>query len=114
MAVALWLALQAASPAPPAGAAPVDFDLADVPEAAPGLRRTCRGADSDEIVVCGQRRRGGGDYPLEAMARIFETKPIVAETGIGGGAVARAFVESVTMPNGEVSNRVMVGIKLPF
>lgn len=110
MALALWLALQAAS-----AAAPIDFDLAEAPAeaAAPGLRRACRGADADEIVVCGRRPRGG-DYPLEAMARVFEAKPIVAETGIGGGAKARAFVESVTMPNGEISNRVMVGIKLPF
>lgn len=118
MAVALMLALQAAAPAMPAGTPPIAFDLADVAAAAddataPGLRRACRGDEPDEIVVCG-RRPGGGDYPLDEMARIFEPRPAVAETDIGGGARARAYVESYAMPDGTISKRVMVGVRVPF
>ena len=72
----------------------------------------CTSQDSSEIVVCG--RRGGVGYPMDKWARIFEQKPLVAETGIGAGATVRAYVESVEMPNGELSKRMMVGIRLPF
>ena len=112
MRMALLMALQAAgTPAPPAMSG-IDFDLAKV-RPSETARGRCVGRDPDEIVVCG-RRPGGAAYPLEEMARLFEPKPIVAEASIGGGAIAKSYVESVEMPNGEISKRIMIGVKLPF
>lgn len=107
MRLAFLLALQAA-PQAPAGLPAIDFDLAAVTPADP-----CRtgGAGSD-IVVCG--RRPGGVYDLEKWERVFRTKPLAAETSIGRGAVARAYVESVAMPGGQASRRAMVGVKVGF
>ena len=45
---------------------------------------------------------------------MYEEKPPVAETSLGGGGTGGVFVDQVQMPNGEVSKRVMVGIKLSF
>lgn len=108
MSLALLLALQAAPPAPPEPLPSVDFDLAEVKPADP-----CRtgGAGSD-IVVCG--RRPGGTYDYEKWERVFRTGPLLAEKRIGPGAVARAYVESVEMPGGQISKRAMVGIKVGF
>ena len=109
MALILAFALQAAvEPAGSAALLPVAFDLAT---ARPAGDDGCGGGGS-EIVVCG--RRAGGAYPMEEMARIFEPKPLVAETALGGGVTGRVFVESVTMPDGQVSNRAMIGIKTKF
>jgi hypothetical protein len=108
MTLSLLLALQAAPAPPPAAPLPVDFDLAQV---RPG--DDCRREGGAEIIVCG-RRPGRGDYDFEKWEKVFAEKPIVAELGIGGGAVARAYAESVDMPQGQVSKRIMVGIKLPF
>ncbi|HEX8064544.1 MAG TPA: hypothetical protein VF535_15185 [Allosphingosinicella sp.] len=111
MSLALLLALQAAPPAPAAPAAPlpIEFDLAKVKPADPC--ETGGGGGSD-IVVCGRRPRG--DYEYEKWERLFRTDPLVAEIGIGPGAVARAYVESVQMPGGQISKRVMVGVKVKF
>jgi hypothetical protein len=115
MSLALMLVLQAAvpPPAPARAVAPIEFDLARVGTGAPG--RDCAAGDPGAIVVCGRRRSGGvGAYPLEEMAAIFEPGPLVAETGLIGTIRARAFVESVEIGPGQVSNRLMVGIRLPF
>ena len=106
MSLALLLALQSA-PQPPAAPLAIDFDLAKVKPADP-CKSDGRGSD---IVVCGRRAR---DYDMEKWTRIFETEPLKAEVGIGGGGVARAYVESVAMPGGQVSKRAMVGVKLKF
>jgi hypothetical protein len=112
MALALLLAFQTAASVPLA--VPSDFDLAKVKASEdPDQRRACRGGDSAEILVCG-RRRPGNDYPFEEMERLFREKPIRAEVGIGGGATARAYVDQVEMPQGQVSKRIMIGIKMPF
>jgi hypothetical protein len=106
MSLALLLALQAA---PPESAAPlpIDFDLAKVKPGDP-----CRtGGGGSEIVVCGRR---SGSYDYEKWERMFKTDPLVAEIGIGPGAVARAWVESVPMPGGQISKRAMVGVRLKF
>jgi hypothetical protein len=115
MSLALLLALQAAPQAAPQSAPqalaaplPIDFDLAEVKPADP-----CRtgGAGSD-IVVCGRRPRA--DYDLEKWERVFRTDPLLAETSIGPGATAGLYVDSVTMPGGQVSKRALVGIKVKF
>ena len=87
MALALLLALQAAPEPDRRPPVPSDFDLARVQPAEDRRRRACTGTSPDEIVVCGRRRRGG-DYPLEEMARRYEEEPLVAEMDIGGGARA--------------------------
>jgi hypothetical protein len=107
MRLALLLALQAAPPAP-ADPLPIDFDLARVKPADP----CATGGAGSDIVVCGRRPRG--TFDMEKWERVFRTGPLLAEKSIGGGAVARAYVESVAMPGGQVSKRAMVGIKIGF
>jgi hypothetical protein len=48
------------------------------------------------------------------MARIFEPGRLVAETRLQGGLTGDVHVESAPMDRGAVSNRVMVGLRLPF
>jgi len=110
MALTLLLALQAAGQPVPLGTGAADFDLARFQPAAPDA---CRGQNASEIVVCGRRQAGDG-YRLKELSRAFEEKPLRAETSISGGAVARAYVDSVMMPNGEISKRAMVGVKIGF
>ena len=109
MSLALLLALQAA-PQATAGPLPeIDFDLARVKPADP-----CRtgGGGGTDIVVCG--RRPAGDFDFDKWERVFRTKPLTAETPIGPGAVAGIWVESVEMPGGQVSKRLLVGVKVKF
>lgn len=115
MAWAWLLALQAAAEPSLSAAVPADFDLAKVRPRDDEWRfgRSCRREGSDEIVVCA-RRRPGNDYPLEEEARRFREKPIVAETAIGPGATLRAYGESAAMPDGQISKRAMIGVKLRF
>jgi hypothetical protein len=115
MALAFLLALQAAAASPEApGVTAVDFDLAEATKRQQAeAARGCGQPGAGEIVVCG-RRPGAGDYPLEKWERVFREKPLVAEKGIGGGAVARAYTEQVELGSGQMSRRAMVGVKLKF
>ena len=114
MTLTLLLALQAAAdPAGRGAVAPVDFDLARAKPAEPVLRRACVGATPDEIVVCG-RPPPGGDYPLEDMAKIYESGPRESGIALGDGVRGTVTVDSVVMPNGEVSKRVMVNVGVKF
>lgn len=111
MPIALILALQAATPIPPdfdlARVRPIDFDLWALrgPDCPPG--------EDNAIVVCGRRPTAAG-YPLERMERLFAVRPIMAETRLSGDVRIRAFVEQVEVIPGQVSNRVMIGIRTPF
>ncbi len=109
MSLALLLALQAA-PQASAAPLPIDFDLAKVKPADPCA--TGGGGGGSDIVVCGRRPRG--DFDFEKWERVFRTSPLLAEKAIGPGAVARAYVESVALPGGQVSKRAMVGVKIGF
>jgi hypothetical protein len=118
MALALMIALQAAAAAPaPAsvrGIAPIDFDLASLRAGQTdplGRPRGCASGESAAILVCGRR---GGAYPLEEMTRRYAPERIVAETRLFGNFTGRAYVESKEIAPGQVSNRMMVGIRLPF
>lgn len=117
MTLALVLALQAAAPPPvPPLVAPIDFDLARYRPGDAGFAeagRACRSGDAAAIVVCG-RRSSTGTYPLDEMAAIFESGPLIAETRLTGNLQGRAFVEAVELAPGMVSTRFMVGIRLPF
>ena len=110
----LLLAFQAAAaPASPAPYLHIDFDLARFARAEldrPG--RACGRGDSSAITVCG--RRAAGVYPLAEMARIFEPGRLVAETRLAGNLTGDVHLESVPMDRGAVSNRVMIGLRLPF
>jgi len=119
MAMAIWLAAQAAAasaPGPAPAILPIVFDLTSLsrPDLTdPLAARRCARADPSAIVVCG--RRSGGDYPVAEWERIFPlTPPLRAEMGLGGGAVGRAYVESAPADRGAVANRVMIGVSIPF
>ena len=115
MPLALILALQAAAAAP-ASAPPLvqlDFDLARLsPEGFALSGRACSRGDPAAITVCG--RRVAGAYPLAEMARIFEPGRLVAERRLAGNLTGNVHVESAPMDRGAVSNRAMVGLRLPF
>jgi hypothetical protein len=51
---------------------------------------------------------------MEEMERRYATRPLVAETRLTGNLMGDVHVESVALLRGEVSNRVMVRIRLPF
>ena len=121
MSLSLVLALQAAAAATPVSPAPrwampeptenrIDFDLNRYQSPA----SDCLGAGAGDVLVCGPRR-GGGAYPMARWARIFGPEPpIRAEMDLGGGVQGRIYSEAVAMDRGAVSNRAMVGIKVPF
>ena len=60
------------------------------------------------------RRGGAGAYPFAEMARLFAQRPIRAEMSLPGGAVGNVYLDQQAFPRGEVSNRVMIGIRWPF
>jgi hypothetical protein len=125
MAPVLALALQVAAAAAPSTAiARIDFDLARYVgpdfEAGFGTQNCHRSADPAAITVCG--RRGGGAYPLERMARIYGPRPIVADVPIAGNLRGGIRMRSVdldvaatpsSLPH-DISNRILVGVRLPF
>ncbi len=119
MSLPLLLALQAV--ATPASSeivlTPIDFDLAGVRPLDSGRGATrpqgCDRSDPNAIVVCG-RRPSGGAYPIEQWQRVFALDPIRAEMRLTGNLVGSAVVEQVVFPRGEVSNRVMLRIRMPF
>ena len=108
-----WLLIaQAASASPPS--LPSDFDLARLhaPDANLSITGKCEPRSSGEIVVCGRRR--GGEDGRSRYKPEFKDRRLAAEIGIGGGATARAYVESVGMPDSQISKRIMIGVKVPF
>ena len=72
----------------------------------------CATADPDEIVVC-KRTVDPGRYrpPLPPPGA---AGPPRAEWGLGGGVRAGIETSSVPMPQGAISQRAMVTLKLPF
>jgi len=113
----LLLAAQTAAPAtPPTAWQPrvgIDFDLADV-RSQDARAAGCARDGSEEVLVCGRRAPGTGDYPLGEMALVFAQRPIRAEIGLSGSLTGRIHLEQVEVQPGVVSNRVMIGLRLPF
>ncbi len=72
----------------------------------------CKSADPREVVVCGSREKSQR-YRLPKLSDKYESRPIRAETKIAG-MPARAHVDSVNLPDGQRSNRVMVTISTSF
>lgn len=120
MPLALILLLQAAATpaAPHPGWDALDFDLAryrpEDDEAAFSIRACPRGAEGDAIVVCGRRGGGAGGYPMAEMERRYAVHPLIAETGVAGDLRANVRIEAAPMDRGQVSNRILIGLKLPF
>jgi hypothetical protein len=125
MSLALLIAFQAAAQgaaqgaAPPAPAPPpvdvrkMSFDLA-LYRPKPRNPFGCE-PDPGGILVCGRRPAGGlSDAEMARLARLYEQGPIDAETGLVGNVRGRVYTEEVAMPGGQVSKRVLIGIKLPF
>jgi hypothetical protein len=108
MTAAFLIALQAAAASSPTAAPiPLDFDLARV---ARGER--CGVESASLIVVCG-RLSTRDAYPLAEMARRYERGPLRAEFGLGG-ATGRVYTEQVDFGMGNISNRVMIGVRTRF
>jgi hypothetical protein len=108
MALFLALALQAAAPAPNIPA--VDFDLARIRGSSRGA--TASRGEGPEIIVTGRRLPNA--YRLPELTDHWRDRPIRAETSLGGGAVARSYLESKEFPAGQISQRIMFGIRMPF
>lgn len=83
---------------------------AAAPAAAAG---DCDRPRGDDIVVCGSRT-GQNPYRLPKLPQRYDPKQIRAETGVIPGVKTRAHVDTVGMPDGYRSNRVMVTFSLPF
>jgi hypothetical protein len=106
--------LFAAAAAEPATIVPSDFELKPPPASLRITSEDCRRtAAAGEIVVCG---RSADHY------RVKELKPprgIEIDDGgvIGlnlGGARVEPSMEQVGMPDGRISKRIMVKVKVPF
>ena len=118
MVPALLIVLQAAAAPAPGAAAPlaeIDFDLRRLARGdasrfsiAPRCRR-----DGDAILVCA-RRPTGGEYDTEAWEPVFAQRPIRAEARLFGDATGAVELEQVELLRGEISNRIMVRLRLPF
>ncbi|WP_426166876.1 5'-nucleotidase [Sandarakinorhabdus sp. DWP1-3-1] len=100
----MLLMLQLATPGIDALA---DFDLRKLKPAT-----GCRGT-GDEIVVCG-RREPVDRNRLQPLPQTSYDTPLVAETGIIGKVRGSMTAAPFALPNGVVSNRAMVNVKIPF
>ena len=115
MPLTLVLALQAAIPSGES------FDLKDldrppVPKLGAPVVNRCAEVDPDEILVCGSRG-GSKQYRIQPLPPGYSSESgglPKAEMGLGGGATGRVYVDSVTMPDGNVSKRIMIGIGTKF
>lgn len=73
----------------------------------------CPRDSSGEVVICGARR-GESPYRLPRLPERYDPKKIRAEANVIPGVHARAHVDSVTRPDGNQSNRVMVTLSTAF
>jgi len=73
----------------------------------------CPAEDRGEIVVCGSRGQNER-YRARPMPPGYERGPLRAEIGLGEGTVGGIHVESVELPNGVTSKRLMLSIKTRF
>jgi hypothetical protein len=109
--VVLVLLLQAAAPAPGPASAPAAHQLPRIvlPLVGPA---PCNG-NGDEVVVCG--RRDPYRYRLKPLPDQQEAAALPkAETTLFGNVKGSATVDKQQMPQGAVSNRVMLHLKMPF
>jgi hypothetical protein len=93
----------------------LDFDLtAPAPAEAPAtITERCERGVGTEIVVCGRPVDDGRDR-LEELTHEFDGRRLRAEAGLGGGTSIGAYAQSVELPGGLTSSRIMITFKLPF
>ena len=90
------------------------LQLAAVSSAAPAASAAdCNRSRGDDIVVCGSRT-GRSAYRLPNLPQRYDAKRIRAETNLIPGVQTRAHVDTVAMPDGYRTNRMMVTFSLPF
>ena len=73
----------------------------------------CNRARGNDIVICGSRP-GQNPYRLPKLPQKYDAKRIRAEASVIPGVKSSAHVDTVGMPDGNRSNRVMVTFSLPF
>ncbi|QNM83457.1 hypothetical protein H8M03_03735 [Sphingomonas sabuli] len=88
---------------------PVLMILLQAASAAPQVTTECDGDSSGEIVVCGTRP-GRSRYRLPILPKTYESKLPKAEMEIAPGLKAAVKVDSVELPGGAKSDRVMIQI----
>ena len=116
MSLTLVLALQAAAPMLEAESFDLkDLDRPDAPKLGAPVVNRCAEVDPDEILVCGSRG-GSKEYRIQPLPPGYSSESGLpkAEVGLGGGITGRAYFDSVTMPDGTVSKRIMIGIGTKF
>ena len=89
------------------------FLLLAVVAPAPSYTDACPRGASGEVVICGSRP-GENPYRLPRLPERYDPKKIRAETNVIADVHARAHVDTVDMPDGNRSNRLMVTIGIPF
>jgi len=68
---------------------------------------------ADQVVVCAQRK-GQSPYRLPKVPQKYDRKRIEAATTLAPGIGASAHVDSVGMPDGQKSNRIMLTVGTAF
>jgi hypothetical protein len=82
-------------------------------QVAAASRDVCASANPNEIVVCGSREHDSR-YRLPKLAEKYEREAFRAETDLAPGLHASAHVNSVGLPGGEKSNRILLTIGIGF
>jgi hypothetical protein len=114
MSLALLIAFQAAA-APAADQKPVDIRTIDFDLSRYRPSPLACAPSPGDILVCGRRPAVSlSAAEMARLAKLYEQGPIDAETGLVGNVRGRVYTEEVAMPNGQVSKRAMIGIRLPF
>jgi hypothetical protein len=93
---------------------PSDFELRPPPAPLRVTPEDCRrSAAAGDIVVCGRSQEQHRVRELKPPAGIEIDQPGVIGINIGGARVEPK-LEQVGMPDGRISKRVMVTVKIPF
>ena len=102
--------------AEPAGTGAELTGLAVSPGVAEGRARVVRDPLADplepgEILVCGRRGQGQRLETLAPPPGVHPPRPLGVD--VAGGRLGPA-MQQAAMPNGRISNRIMIQFKLPF
>jgi hypothetical protein len=79
----------------------------------PEARDVCVSADPKEIVVCGSREHDSR-YRLPKLSQKYEHGAFRAETELARGLHASTHVNSIELPGGAKSNRMLLTIGIGF
>ena len=93
-----------------------DFDRPATPTLGAPVTNRCAEVAPGEILVCGSRG-GSKQYRIQPLPPGYSSDSgglPKAEMGLGAGATGRVYVESVGMPDGQISKRIMIGIGTKF